>query len=63
MTPPAASSGYPATAAAADRARRRRLARLPVEQKLRILVQMQRLAAEIARSSGRPVREPWRLES
>ena len=51
-------SGYPAWVAA-DRARRRRLAELPIEEKLRIMVRLQHLAAQIAQANGRPVRKPW----
>jgi len=54
--------GFPEAAAQANRERRLRLARLPIEEKIRILVRMQHVAAEIARSSGRPVRKPWVLE-
>lgn len=52
-------AGYPAKLAAADRARRRRLADLPIEEKLRIMVRLQHLAAQIAQANGRPVRKPW----
>jgi len=62
VTPRRKSSGFPAEARTADENRRRRLARLPIEEKLRLLVELQRLAADIARSRGRPVRLPWRLD-
>jgi len=51
--------GFPEDRIRQDRERRRRLARLPVEEKIRILVELQELAASIARSRGRPVRRPW----
>ncbi len=41
---------------------RRKLAALPIEAKVRIIVQLQEIAAEIARSTGRTPREPWKLE-
>lgn len=44
------------------RRHRKHLAALPIEEKLRIVVELQRLAAEIARGTGRPEREPWRLD-
>ena len=47
---------------AAKAARRRELAALPIEQKLEILLELQRNVAEIRRSSGRPGPEPWRAE-
>ncbi len=41
---------------------RRTLAALPIEDKVRIIVQLQEIAAEIARAAGRTPREPWRLD-
>jgi hypothetical protein len=49
------------TALAAKAERRRELARLPIEDKVRIVVELQRLAAEARRAMGRPAREPWVL--
>jgi len=37
-------------------------ARLPIEEKLRILVRMQQRANEIRRATGRPEIFVWRLE-
>ena len=37
-------------------ARRQRLARLPIEEKIRIVVQLQELAAPILRQRGKPAR-------
>jgi hypothetical protein len=42
--------------------RRRRLARLPIQEKLRIVARMQREANEIRRAAGRPERPEWPLE-
>jgi hypothetical protein len=46
---------------AAKEARRRRLARLPFPEKVRAIVQLQRMAAPILRARGRPV-QVWNLE-
>ena len=40
---------------------RREAARLPIEEKLRILVAMQKRANEIRRSAGRPEKFVWQL--
>jgi hypothetical protein len=45
---------------AAKEARRRRLARLPIEEKIAILVRLQELAAPILAQRGKVVRV-WRL--
>ena len=45
---------------AAKDARRRRLAALPFPEKIRMLVQLQRMAAPILRARGRDVR-PWNI--
>jgi len=55
------STGLPAELEEAKLAQRRRLGGLPIEEKLRIIVRMQELAAEIAAAAGRPVRPPWKL--
>ena len=48
----------------ASMARRRRwLAALPVEEKYRRFLQLQRMACEIKRAAGRPVPTPWPDES
>ena len=44
---------------AAKEARRRRLAALPFPEKIRMLMQLQRMAAPILRARGRDVR-PWK---
>lgn len=43
------------------RAARREAARLPIEEKLRILVQLQRRANEVRRATGRPEMFVWEL--
>ena len=40
---------------------RREAARLPIEEKLRILVEMQKRANEVRRASGRPEMFVWHL--
>jgi hypothetical protein len=45
----------------AKAARRRTLARLPIEEKVKILVQLQRMAAPLLRARGRDVRI-WELD-
>jgi hypothetical protein len=40
---------------------RREAARLPIEEKLRILVEMQKRANEIRRATGRPEMFVWQL--
>ena len=62
MTTRISDTPFPESILAAKKERRRRLAALPIEEKLRILVEMQRLASDIARSAGRPTREPWVLD-
>ena len=42
-------------------AARREAARLPIEEKLRILVAMQKRANEVRRSTGRPEMFVWHL--
>ena len=41
--------------------RRRELAGLPIEEKFRILVKMQKLASETRQALGRSSRSPWRI--
>ena len=48
-------------ALAAKQIRRRELARLPFEEKIRIVVQLQRITTEIRTSMGLPSRKPWDL--
>jgi hypothetical protein len=43
--------------------RRQRLAALPIEEKVRILIQMQRLSNDIRRKTGRKPLPEWELES
>lgn len=52
-------AGFPPEIASSDCARRLRLAALPLEDKLLLVIRMQQLAADIARSTGRPVRQAW----
>ena len=40
---------------------RREAARLPIEEKLRILVEMQKRANEVRRATGRPEMFVWQL--
>jgi hypothetical protein len=47
---------------AAKEQRRRTLAALPVPEKVRVVVQLQRMAAPVMRARGRPVRV-WHLDS
>lgn len=44
-------------------ARRRRLAALPIEEKIRILVGMQRLANDIRKKTGRQPLPEWDIET
>jgi hypothetical protein len=46
----------------AKRLRRMELARLPIEQKLEILLDLQRTVNEIARAAGRPTKPEWPRE-
>lgn len=43
------------------RQRRRQLAALPIEEKIRLLIRLQRLANEVRQQVGRPVRPEWNL--
>jgi len=45
----------------AKKARRVALARLPIEEKVRIIVELQRIAYEIRASVGKPAPKPWDL--
>ena len=47
----------------AKRARRRRLAALPIEEKIAIVVHMQRIANDIRRKTGRKTLPEWRIVS
>ena len=44
------------------RGARQEAARLPIEEKLRILVQLQRRANEVRRATGRPEMFVWQLD-
>ena len=46
----------------AKRVRRTKLARLPIERKLEILLELQRTVNEIARAVGRPTKPEWPRE-
>ena len=46
----------------AKAARRRRLAALPIEEKIRILIDMQRLSNDIRRKTGRKPQPEWIIE-
>jgi hypothetical protein len=45
----------------AKQRRRRELARLPIEEKIRMLVEMQKVANDIRAATGRPNRRVWRI--
>jgi hypothetical protein len=45
----------------AKAARRRELAALPVEEKIGIVITLQRLQSGILRSTGRRCHDPWRM--
>jgi hypothetical protein len=47
----------------AKAARRQRLAALPIEEKIRILVEMQKLSNDIRRKTGRKPLPEWKIES
>ena len=44
---------------AAKRARRAALVRLPFEEKVRIIVELQKIAFEIRSAVGKPAPKPW----
>jgi len=46
---------------AAKKARRMALARLPFEEKVRIIVELQRIAYDIRSAVGKPAPKPWDL--
>ena len=62
MTSKYLPNGFPQSIIDAKQKQRKHLASLPIEEKLRIIVQMQHLAYEIARSSGRVAPTPWNLK-
>jgi len=43
--------------------RRERLAALPIEEKIKILIEMQRLSNDIRRKTGRKPLPEWEIES
>jgi hypothetical protein len=45
----------------AKAARHRELAALPIEEKIGIVIALQRLQSRILRSAGRRSRRPWRI--
>jgi hypothetical protein len=45
----------------AKAARRREFAALPIEEKIGIVIALQRLESRILRSAGRRSRRPWRI--
>ena len=49
--------------AAFEAARRRRaaLAGMSIEEKLEVLLELQRLASAVVAASGRPARQPWQV--
>jgi hypothetical protein len=47
----------------AKAARRRELASLPIEEKIRIVIELQKMESSIRQVTGRSWREPWRIES
>ena len=46
---------------AAKKARRVALARLPIEEKVRIIVELQKIAFDIRSAVGKPSPKPWDL--
>lgn len=54
------TEGYNKTVFRQKREWRRREARLPIEEKMRILLDLQHIAYEIGRSQGRTPSRPWR---
>jgi hypothetical protein len=48
---------------AAKSRRRDALASLSVEEKVRVLIQLQRLASFVVAASGRVARSPWQIDS
>ncbi len=49
------------TLLAAKAARRKELARLPIQEKIKILVELQKMAAAIPRDAKKTSREPWQV--
>jgi len=45
----------------AKQQRRRKLARLPIEEKMRILIALQRMENDIRATLGRSRRRPWNI--
>ena len=45
----------------AKKERRHRLADLPFDEKVEIVVKLQQMAFEIATAAGRPARKPWNV--
>lgn len=43
-------------------ARRAALAALPIEEKIKLLVELQQLASEITDSTGRVSKKPWKIK-
>ena len=59
--PPESIEAWMAKALAAKQERRRELARLPFEEKIKIVVELQQITTEIRTSMGLPARKPWDL--
>lgn len=43
--------------------RRRALVKAPIEEKIKMLVQLQRLTSNIDKEVGRPYRKPWDIKT
>ena len=42
--------------------RRKRIASLPIEEKIEILVKLQQMAFEVAKAQGRESKRPWNIK-
>lgn len=62
MSQIAGGTGFPQVIKESIKERRLKMARLPVEEKFRILLRMQRIAAEAARARGGTARQPWQMD-
>jgi hypothetical protein len=62
MNPPSPANGFPEETCRSKREHRKRLAALPIEEKLAIIMRMQQLAWEISHSAGRTSPLPWKLD-
>lgn len=47
---------------AAKKVRRSKLASLPIEEKVKILIELQQMASKAAEAGGRPSKKPWTID-